>query len=86
MEENRDMFDYYDELPIEVQAILDKYSEMDNNYTNCDKLIDELVAFGLIRNFIALDFEKMCDYHWKHIKYGNSCNQRHQDNVGNCHF
>ena len=46
MEENRDMFDYYDELPIEVQAILDKYSEMDNNYTNCDKLIDELVSLG----------------------------------------
>ena len=48
MKENRDMFDYYDELPIDVQAILDKYSEMDNNYTNCDKLIDELVEVGWI--------------------------------------
>ena len=48
MEANKDMFEHYDELPKEVKAIFDKYSEMDNNYTNCDNLIDELVEVGWI--------------------------------------
>ena len=37
-----DWFERYDELPIEVKSILDKYSEMDNNYENCENLSNEL--------------------------------------------
>ena len=51
MEANKDMFEYYDELPKEVQAILDKYSEMDNNYANCDNLVDELTEIGWICDY-----------------------------------
>jgi len=51
MEANKDMFDYYDELPKEVQVILDKYSEMDNDYTNCDNLVDELTEIGWICDY-----------------------------------
>jgi hypothetical protein len=41
-----DMFERYDELPTEVQAILDKYAEMDFTYENCGNLIDELEVLG----------------------------------------
>ena len=51
MEANKDMFEYYDELPKKVQAILDKYSEMENDYTNCDNLIDELTEIGWICDY-----------------------------------
>ena len=51
MEANKDMFEHYDELPKEVQVILDKYSEMDNNYTNCDNLVDELTEIGWICDY-----------------------------------
>ena len=47
----RDMQDFFETpelIPNEVQAILDKYSEMDNTYTNCDNLIDELAEIGWI--------------------------------------
>ena len=42
------MFEFYDELPIEVQAILDKHSEMENTYEHCDNLIDDLSEVGWI--------------------------------------
>jgi len=41
-----DMFERYDELPTAVQAILDKYAEMDFTYENCGNLIDELEVLG----------------------------------------
>ena len=41
-----DMFEHYEKLPIEVQAILDKYSEMENDYENCGNLVDELELVG----------------------------------------
>jgi hypothetical protein len=41
-----DMFEHYEELPTEVQAILDKYSEMDNTYENCGNLVGELETIG----------------------------------------
>ena len=46
MEDFKDMFAYYDELPIEIQMILDKYAEMDFTYENCGNLIDELEVLG----------------------------------------
>jgi hypothetical protein len=46
MEDFKDMFAYYDELPIEIQMILDKYVEMDFTYENCGNLIDELEVLG----------------------------------------
>jgi hypothetical protein len=46
MVENKDMFAHYDELPIEVQLILDKYSEMDDTYENCGNLVDDLESVG----------------------------------------
>ena len=46
MEANKDMFEYYDELPKEVQAILDKYNEMDNNCDNCIELVIDLEEVG----------------------------------------
>jgi hypothetical protein len=60
--------------------IIVKYSTLDA------QLIDELVTFGLVCDFIALNFEKMCDYQRKCIQYWNSCNESHQENVGDCHF
>lgn len=41
-----DMFDEYEKLPLEVQAILDKYSEMDNGYEECRNLVQELESVG----------------------------------------
>lgn len=41
-----DMFEQYELLPIEVQAILDKYSEKENDYENCSNLVDELEQVG----------------------------------------
>ena len=46
MEANKDMFEHYDELPKEVQVILDKYSEMDNNCDNCIELVIDLEEVG----------------------------------------
>ena len=40
----------------------------------------------MVGNFVALNLEKMCEYHRECIKDGNTCNEGHQDNVGNGHF
>lgn len=41
-----DWFERFDELPIEVKSILDKYSEMGNTYENCGNFVDELESVG----------------------------------------
>lgn len=42
----KDMFECYNELPSEVQAVLDKYFEFDCAYESCAKLISELEVIG----------------------------------------
>ncbi len=59
MEKFRDMFEYYDELPIEVQLILDKFSESENDYENCANLVEELEMVGWT-----------CDYYLDAEPYG----------------
>jgi hypothetical protein len=46
MEDFKDMFAHYDELPTEIKEVLDKYAEMDNTYENCGNLVDELEVLG----------------------------------------
>lgn len=41
-----DLFEIPEKIPSNVMAILDKYSEMDNTYENCQRLVDELEAIG----------------------------------------
>jgi hypothetical protein len=41
-----DLFETPELLPKEVQEVLEKYSEMDNTYENCNTLIDELNKVG----------------------------------------
>ncbi len=41
-----DLFETPDLLPIEVKAILDKYSAMDETYENCEALVSELETVG----------------------------------------
>lgn len=45
------MFECYEELPIEVQAVLDKFSECENDYENCGNLVDELETIGWTCDF-----------------------------------
>ena len=52
----KDLFETPELTPNEVQAILDKYSEMDNTYTNCGDLIDELESVGYTCDY-GLDAE-----------------------------
>jgi len=52
----KDLFETPELIPSEVQAILDKYSEMDNTYTNCGDLIDELESVGYTCDY-GLDAE-----------------------------
>lgn len=46
MENTIDMFEHYDKLPKKVQVVLDKFSDMDNTYDNCGKLVDALNKVG----------------------------------------
>ena len=41
-----DLFEHYESLPLEIQAVLSKYSELDNTYENCRLMQDELEALG----------------------------------------
>jgi hypothetical protein len=42
-----DYFDCYDELPEEVQSILNKFRHIDyTDYTDCDNLINDLNKVG----------------------------------------
>ena len=42
----KDMFEFYDELPIEVKLVLDKYYDFDNTYENCANLVNDLEQVG----------------------------------------
>jgi len=42
----KDLFEDIESLPQELQAILNKYSEMDNDYHNCAKMLKEVEAIG----------------------------------------
>lgn len=46
MTETDDLFEKYDELPEEVQAILNSYQDQDNTYTVCEQLLKELEKVG----------------------------------------
>jgi hypothetical protein len=37
-----DLFEHYESLPLEVQAVLSKYAELDNTYDNCKAMQSEL--------------------------------------------
>lgn len=41
-----DLFEHIGILPLEVQAVLSKYSELDNTYENCRLMQDELEILG----------------------------------------
>ena len=54
-----DLFDLpYDELPIELQEVLNKYSDMDDTYENCANLVDDLNNIGYT-----------CDYYLDAVPY-----------------
>lgn len=42
----RDMFEFHEELPIEVQAILNKFCDGDNTYEKCAELVEALNQVG----------------------------------------
>jgi hypothetical protein len=41
-----DLFINYDQLPFEVQNILLKFSEMDNDYVTCEEFLKEIHPHG----------------------------------------
>lgn len=41
-----DLFEHYENLPENVKTIIDKYNDADNDYQNCNNLIEELEAVG----------------------------------------
>ena len=41
-----DLFEIYETLPMEVQEVINNFSEKDNDYENCAKLVEELNAVG----------------------------------------
>lgn len=41
-----DMFQHMEHLPIEVQAVLERYSEMDESYDVCSAMLEEMEALG----------------------------------------
>ncbi len=49
--ENIDLFEYPGRLPVKVLEIIDKYSELDNTYENCEKLLQELKPYGYIFDY-----------------------------------
>jgi hypothetical protein len=52
----QDLFENPELLPIEVQEILEKYSEMDNSYETCSELVRELNSVGYTCDY-GLDAE-----------------------------
>ena len=48
---NEDLFEYYDALPDEVKAIIDKHSNDDNTYETCGALQEELEEVGYTCEF-----------------------------------
>ncbi len=41
-----DLFEHYEDLPIEVQKVIDNFNAKGNSYDNCNELIDELNKVG----------------------------------------
>ena len=41
-----DLFEHYETLPIEVREVLEKHSNDDNTYENCEELIIDLEKVG----------------------------------------
>ena len=58
-----DLFENIEALPVEVKAILDKYSLMDNDYINCENLVKELNSVGYTCDYyldaIPFDLQKL---------------------------
>lgn len=54
----KDLFEHYTELPIEVQQVLDNYSEIET-YEDCERLIKELNSIGYT-----------CDYSLDAVPFG----------------
>lgn len=44
--DDEDLFENYDKLPLKVQKIIAKFSEDDNTYENCKKLVSDLNKVG----------------------------------------
>lgn len=42
----KDLFESYETLPMNVQEVLSKHSEMENDYQSCDELIKDLNEVG----------------------------------------
>jgi hypothetical protein len=55
----KDMFEHYNELPIEVKSVLEKYFEMENSYEFCANLVEDLEKVGWT-----------CDYYLDAEPYG----------------
>lgn len=49
MTEEKDMFDFYDELPNEVKEVIDNFKE--NTYDECAKLVMNLNQIGWTCNY-----------------------------------
>lgn len=51
-----DLLEYHDKLPASVQLILVKFSDQDNDYESCSKLVDDLNQVGFTIDY-GLDAE-----------------------------
>ena len=51
-----DLFEQWELLPIEIQQILHEFNELDSDYRNCAKLVDELESNGYTCDY-GLDCE-----------------------------
>ena len=60
-----DLFEKYDELPLEVLDILEKYSDMDETYENCGNMVTELESVGYTCDYyldaVPFDLRKIGD-------------------------
>lgn len=51
-----DLFEYPELLPLEVQDVINKFSESENDYADCAKLVEELNDVGYTCDY-GLDAE-----------------------------
>lgn len=51
-----DLFEHPELLPLEVQGVIDKFSESENDYADCAKLVEELNDVGYTCDY-GLDAE-----------------------------
>jgi hypothetical protein len=58
-----DLFEQYQTLPQEVQQVLEKYSNDDNDYSNCENLIKDLNDIGYTCDYgldgVPFDLQKI---------------------------